>query len=147
MGRQRPASATNAVRAQAALVLVGAMITVLTVLQRDELTRLWNAGQPVGTQPPAFVPVAVVLFFTFALLAGILVVFFRDGHPSARHALTGLAVFHLFCMLILWLQGPPVLFVVLAAASGLLDLALVFFLWHRDTTAFLRGAELVSRQS
>lgn len=147
MGRQRPASAINAIRAQAALVLVSALTTVLTVVQRDELTRLWNAAQPPGTQPPAFVPVAVVLFFTFALLAGILVIFFRDGHPSARHSLTGLAVFHLFCMLVLCLQGPPVLFIVLAVVSGLLDLALIGFLWHRDTTAFLHGVELASRRS
>jgi len=147
MGRQRPESATNAIRAQAALVLVSGLSTVLTVVQRDELSRVWNAGQPPGTQPPAFAPVAIVLFFTFALLAWILVVFFRDGHPSARYSLTGLAVFYLFSMLVLCLQGPPVLFVVLSVVSAVLCLVLIFFLWHRDTTAFLRGVELASHQS
>lgn len=146
MGRQRPASATNAIWAQAALVLVSAMTTVLSVVQRDELTRVWSAGQPEGTQPPAFAPVAIVLFCTFALLAWILVVFFRDGHPSARYALTGLAVFYLFSMLVLSLQGPPVLFVVLSAVSAVIGLVQLFFLWHRDTTAFLRGVELAAHQ-
>ena len=146
MGRQRPASVTNAIRAQAALVLVSALTTVLTVVQREELTRVWQSGEPEGTQPPAFVPVAIVLFFTFALLAGILVIFFRDGHPSARHALGGLAVFHLFSMLVFCLQGPPVLFVVTSVVSAVLCLVLLVLLWHRDTSAFLRGVELASRQ-
>lgn len=147
MGRQRPASVTNAIRAQAALVLVSGLTTVLVVVRREELTRVWNAGQPAGTQPPAFAPVAIVLFFTFALLAGILVIFFRDGHPSARYSLSGLAVFHLFSMLVLCFQGPPVLFVVLSALSAVLGLVLIFFLWHRDTTDFLRGVELASHES
>ncbi len=146
MGRQRPASVTSAIGAQAALVLVSALTTVFTVIQREELTRVWSAGQPVGTQPPAFAPVAIVLFFTFALLAWILVVFFKDGHSSARYALTGLAVFHLFSDLVLCLQGPPVLFIVLSVLSAGLGLVLLVFLWHRDTTAFLRGVELAARQ-
>ncbi len=146
MGRQRPASAINAIWAQAALVLVSALTTVLTVAQREELTRVWSAGQPAGAQPPAFAPVSIVLFFTFALLAWILVVFFRDGHPSARYALTALAVFHLFTDLVLCLQGPPVLFVVLSVLSAVLGLVLIFFLWHRDTSAFLRGVELAAHQ-
>ena len=85
---------------------------------------------------------AVVLFITFALLAAVLVVFFRDGHPSARLVLTGLAVFFLFAMVVMYRQDPPVLFVVLAAVSAVLDVVLVYFLWHRDTNEFLRGAEL-----
>lgn len=146
MGRQRPASVTNAIRAQVALVLVSGLTTLLTVVQRDDLTRLWQAGEPVGTQPPAFTPVAVVLFVTYALLAGVLSIFFHDGHPSARHSLGGLTVFYLFSMLVLCLQGPPALFVVLAVVSAVLGLVLIAFLWHRDTSAFLRGAELASRQ-
>lgn len=146
MGRQRPASATNVIWAQAALVLVSALTTVLTVVQREELTRVWSDGQPAGTQPPAFAPVSIVLFFTFALLAWILVVFFKDGHPSARYALTGLALFHVFSMLVLCLQGPPVLFVVLSVLSAVIGLVLLVFLWHRDTTAFLRGVELAAHQ-
>ena len=147
MGRQRPASMTNATRVQAALVLVSGLTTVLTVLRRDELARAWESSEAAGTHPPAFTPVAVVLFFTYALLAGILVVFFREGHSSARHSLAGLTVFYLFSMLVLCLQGPPVVFVVLAVVSAVLGLVLIVLLWHRDTSAFLRGTELASHQS
>lgn len=147
MGRQRPASATNAMRAQATLVLVSGVMTVLIVVQRDELTRVWRAGQPAGTQPPTFAPVAIVLFVTFALLAGILTIFFLEGHPFGRYAVSGLAVFHLFAMTVFCLGGPPALFVVLGATSAALDLVLLAFLCHRDTTAFLRGVELAAHQS
>jgi hypothetical protein len=88
------------------------------------------------------VPVAVVLWVTFALLAAVLVVFFRSGHPSARLSLTGLAAFFLFTMLVMYRQDPPGLFVVLAAVAAVLDVVLVYFLWHRETNEFMRGAQL-----
>jgi hypothetical protein len=145
MGRQRPGSVTSAIRAQLALVGVGALTTLLTVVQRDELVRIWSSRHPTGIDPPAFVPVAVVLFITFALLAGVLVVFFRGGHGSARVSLTVLAGFFLLAMIAVLRLDPPGLFVVLAVVSALLDLVLVYFLWHRDTNEFLRGAALAAR--
>jgi O-antigen/teichoic acid export membrane protein len=144
MGRQRPASVTNAIRAQLALVGVGGLTTVLTVLQREELVRSWSSRHPAGIDPPSFVPVAVVLFITFALLAAVLVVFFRGGHGSARLALTVLAGFFLLAMFAVFRLEPPVEFVVLAVVSALLDLVVVFFLWHRDTGEFVRGAALAA---
>jgi hypothetical protein len=89
--------------------------------------------------------VAVVLFITFALLAAVLVVFFRGGHGSARVALTVLAGLLLLAMVAVLRLDPPVLFVVLAVISALLDLVLVYFLWHKDTSEFLRGAALAAR--
>jgi O-antigen/teichoic acid export membrane protein len=145
MGRQRPGSVTSAIRAQLALVGVGALTTLLTAIQADELARSWASRRPVGIDPPAFVPVAVVLFITFALLAAVLVVFFRGGHGSARVALTVLAGFFLLAMIAILRLDPPVLFVVLAVVSALLDLVLLYFLWHKDTNEFLRGAALASR--
>lgn len=145
MGRQRPASVTSAIRAQLALVGVGAVTTLVTVLQRGELLRIWADRHPTGIDPPAFVPVAVVLFVTFSLLAAVLVVFFRGGHGSARVALTVLAGFFLLAMTAVLRLHPPTLFVVLAVVAALLDLVLVFFLWHKDTTEFLRGAALAAR--
>ena len=144
MGRQRPDSVTNAIRAQVAVVLVGCVTTVLTVLQRDALVDRWATSQPPGAQPPAVAPVAVVLFVTFALLVAVLVVFFDAGHPSARLSLTGVAVFYLVAMLAVYRLDPPALFVVLAVVSSLLDLVLLWFLWQRDTTAYLRGAGLAA---
>ena len=144
MGRQRPASVTSAIRTQLALIGVGAVTTLLTVVQEDELVRIWLSRHPTGIEPPVFVPVAVVLFFTFALLAAVLVVFFRGGHGSARVALTVLAGFILLTMIAVLRLDPPVLFVALAVLSALLDLVLVFFLWHKDTSEFLRGAALAA---
>ena len=146
MGRQLPKSVTWAVRTQVALVVVSGLITVLTAVLRSELVDAWSRRHPAlaagGTPPPAFVPVAVVLFITFALLAGVLLVFFRSGHPSARLSLTGLAVFFMFAMVVVIRQDPPGMFVGLSVVAAVLDAALVFFLWHRDTNEFLRGAQL-----
>jgi O-antigen/teichoic acid export membrane protein len=146
MGRQRPGSVTSAIRAQLALVGVGALATLLTVVQRDELDLAWSSRHPTGIDPPAFVPVAVVLFITFSLLAAVLMVFFRGGHGSARVALTVLAGFFLLAMVAVFRLDPPVLFVVLGAISSLLDLVLLYFLWHKDTNEFVRGAALAARR-
>ena len=147
MGRQRPAAVTNAVAAQMALIGVSGLTTGVTAFQREELVAAWAARHPEGITPPAFVPVAIVLFITYALLAAVLVVFFRGGHPSARASLTVLAVFFLFTMLVLYRQDPPGLFVALAAVSAVLDVVLIFFLWHPETRAFLRGATIAAQRA
>lgn len=142
MGRQLPRSVTRAVQTQAALVVVSGLITVLTAIQREELEAAFVARESPDIDVPAFVPVAVVLWVTFALLAAVLVVFFRGGHPSARLSLTGLAAFFLFTMLVMYRQDPPGLFDVLAAVAAVLDVVLIYFLWHRETNEFMRGARL-----
>jgi hypothetical protein len=144
MGRQRPGSVTSAIRAQLALVGVAGLATLLTIVERDELVRAWTDRHPTGIDPPDFVPVAIVLFITFGLLAAVLMVFFRAGHGSARVALTVLAGFFLLAMIAVLRLDPPVLFIVLAVLSGLLDLVLLFFLWRKDTSEFLRGAALAA---
>ena len=145
MGRQRPGSVTSAIRTQLALVGVAGLTTLLTIVQRDELVRAWSVRHPTGIDPPAYIPVAVVLFITFGLMAAVLMVFFSGGHGSARVALTVLAGIFLLATIAVLRLDPPVLFVVLAVVSGLLDLVLVFFLWHKDTSEFLRGAALAAR--
>jgi hypothetical protein len=145
MGRQRPGSVTSAIRAQLALVGVAGLATLLTIVERDELVRDWTVRHPTGIDPPDFVPVAVVLFITFGLLAAVLMVFFNAGHGSARVALTVLAGFFLLAVIAVLRLDPPVLFIVLAVLSGLLDLVLLFFLWRKDTSEFLRGAALAAR--
>lgn len=142
MGRQLPAAVTWAVRVQLILVAVSGLTTVLTVVRSDALVLTWTARQTSDITPPAFAPVAVVLFGTFALLVFVLLAFFRDGHPTARLSLVGLAVFFLFIMYVLIRQEPPTEFVVVAVLSSVIDLVLLWFLLHKDTSAFLRGAEL-----
>ena len=48
MGLQRPASVTNAIRVQMALVAVSGLTTLLTVLQRDDLIVAWAEGNPTA---------------------------------------------------------------------------------------------------
>jgi len=144
MGGQLPRSVTNATRAQWALVAVSGVLAVLTAVRQDRLVDDWVARNPTlpPSSAPSFVPVAIVCFITFALLVAVLLAFFRAGHPSARLSLTGLAVFFLFAMVVLVQQDPPVLFSVVAVVAALLDLVAGYFLWHPDTSEFLRGAEL-----
>ncbi len=158
MGRQRPASVTNAIRTQGAVIVVSGLTTLLTAFRRDDLILAWAEGNRTARGEvdqgglealydseialPAFTPVAVVFFLTFALLAAVLLVFFSAGHHSARVSLTVLALFLLLSMVALYRQDPPVLFTVLAAVSAVLNVVLVWFLWQPDTSAFLRGADL-----
>ena len=146
MSRHQPRSLTNAIRAVCGLVAVSGLTALLTVVLRDELVRNWAAGrQDVGTvQPPEFVPVAIVLFVVFAALAGVLVMFVRDGHNWARVSLSVLVLFMSVSALAGLRTDPPVLFLVLAGISVVLDVALLFFLWHRDTSTYIRGAWLAA---
>ncbi len=149
MGRQRPTSVTNALRAQWALVGLGAVGTLVTVLMRDDLLADWaqsrgglDAVEQSGIATPAFVPVAVVTFIVYALLAWVLAVLFREGHAWARWSLLLLAGGLLFAAFVTYRAGPPGAFVLLAALAVLLDLVLVWFLVQRGSGAWVRGAEL-----
>ncbi len=160
MSRQQPGSVTNAIRVLGGLVALSGLTALLTVVLRDELVRSWADGHATAREimargglealdkssitPPAFVPVAIVLFFVFAALAGVLVMFFRDGHNWARLSLSALVVFMGMASLAALRTGPPTPFLVLSAVSIVLDLALLVCLWHKDTTAYIQGAWLAS---
>lgn len=144
MSRQQPGSVSRATWVLLGLVALSALTAVLTVVMRDDLVRSWADGRvDTGTvRPPEFVPVAIVLFFVFAALAGVLIAFLRGGHNWARLSLTGLVAFMGLATLAGLRTNPPVLFFGLSIVSVALDLALLFFLWHRDTNAFIRGVWL-----
>jgi len=159
MSGEQPASLVWAQRMLAALVALGAVATVLVVLLRDQLIRSWAEGRPDlrkvlrtqgldaikhgDVQVPAFVPVAVVMFVVVALLIWVLVAFLRGGYPFARVALT-LTLFFLAVGTVAGLRtGTPTVFTVLSVASFPVELAAAWFLWHRDTSAYLRGTPTV----
>lgn len=160
MSRQQPGSVTNAIRVLVGLVALSGVTALLTAVFRDDLVRSWADGNATAREildqgglvaldqsqlsPPAFVPVAIVLFVVFACLAGVLVMFFRDGHNWARVSLSALVVFTAIGSLAGISSAPPILFQVLSVASILLDLVLLAFLWHRDTSTYLRGAWLAA---
>lgn len=155
MDRQQPGSVTNAVRVLGGLVLLSGLTAVLTFVFRDDLVRSWAEGNTAARTmleqggmaalrrssiaPPAFVRVAIVLFVVFAALAGVLVAFFRGGHHWARVALSALAIFMAVASLAGLRTSPPLFFEVLSVVSVLLDAALLLFMWHPDTSAYLRG--------
>lgn len=161
MDRQQPRSVTNAVRVLGGLVALSGLTAVLTVVFRDQLVRSWAEGNVAAREmleqggmtalrqssitPPAFVPVAIVLFVVFAALAGVLVAFFRGGHHWARVALSALAIFMAVATLAGLRTSPPPFFWVLSVVSVALDAALLVFMWHRDTNAYFRGTWVPDR--
>jgi len=149
MSRHQPRSLTTAIRVVWGLVALSGLTALLTVVRREELVRRWEAGrQDIGSvQPPEFVPVAIVLFIVFAALAAVLVMFVRDGHSWARLSLTVLVVFMAVSTLAGLRTEPPVLFLVLSLLALVLDAVLLVFLWHRDTSTYIRGAWLASHGS
>jgi hypothetical protein len=156
MSMQHPASVTWAMRLISAIVALGALVTLLIVVLQDQLIRSWAEGRRDmrkvlhargldavkngEVHVPAFVPVALTLFVVVALLFWVLTAFLRGGYGWARVALT-LTLFFLAVGTIAGLRtGAPVTFMVLSIASFPLEAATAYFLWHRDTGAFLRGS-------
>ena len=88
---------------------------------------------------PAFVPVALVFFVVVALLIWVLAAFLRGGYGWARLSLT-VTLFFLAVGTVAGLRtGAPAMFMVLSVASFPLEAAAVVLLWHKDTSAYLRG--------
>ena len=155
MRRQVPASVAHALRVLVAIVLLSAATALLTWVQRDEVILSWAKGNPSAQEilasggiealrdsaiVPKFVPLAVVSFVVFLLLAVVLAAFLVDGHGWSRLVLTLMAVFGVLVAALGLLNHLPVLLEVLSAVSMVLYAALVFFLWRRDTSAYLRVA-------
>jgi len=155
MSAEQPVSVTRAGQLLAALVALGAVVTLLIVVLRDQLIRAWAEGRPDtrkvlrtrgldavkdgDVHVPAFIPVALVLFVVVALLIWVLAAFLRGGYGWARVALT-VTLFFLAVGTIGGLRtGAPVTFMVLSVASFPIEAAAAYFLWHKDTSAFLRG--------
>jgi hypothetical protein len=150
-----PESVRRAVLLHWALVLLGAVTTALTVVLNDDLIRSWAEGRndirPLlesqglqavkdgAVQPPAFVPVAIVLFAVVALLIWVLLAFFRNGYSWARVSLTALLVLVAIGTVAALRSGPPTTFVVLSFVSFVVELGAVAYLWHPDTNQSLRG--------
>jgi hypothetical protein len=162
MSEHQPASLAWASRFLTAIVALGLVTTVLIVVRRDDLIRSWAEGRKDlrrvletqgldaikdgGVHPPAFVPVAIVLFVMMAMLIWVLAAFLRAGYNWARVSLT----FTLFFLAVGTLAGvktgTPAVFTVLSVASFPLEAVAVFFMWHKDTSAYLRGTWVVRHE-
>lgn len=140
---QQPTTVRRAVQLLAALVALAGATALLAAVRREDLLEAWVGGHPAATdiEPPAFVPVAIVMFLVFAGLVGVLVPFFRGGANWARHSLAAFVVLVALATLAGLRTDPPAPFLLAAAASLLLDAALLFLLWHPGTTAYVRGVD------
>ena len=160
MSEQQPASLVWVSRILTAIVTLGAVVTVLIVVRRDDLIRSWAEGRRdlrkvLATQGldgikngevhvPAFVPVALVLFVVVAGLIWVLAAFLRGGYNWARVSLT-VTLFFLAVGTVAGVRtGAPAMFSVLSAVSFPLEAAAVYFMWHKDTSAYLRGTAMLA---
>lgn len=151
---QQPTSVRRAIQILWGLVALGALATVLTVVLQDNLLRAWAldhatardiylegglaAVEESSIRPPAFVPVAVVLFLVVAVLLWVLLVFLRAGDNWARLSIVGLIAFVAVATVGALRTGPPTVFVMIAGISLALEAVLVGLLLHPDTGAFVR---------
>ncbi len=158
---QEPTSVRRAIQLLWSLIVLGAVTTLLTVVLHESLLRAWALDHPTARgiyldgglpaleegsiRPPAFVPVAVVLFVVVAVLLWVLLVFLRSGDRWARLAIVALVVFLGVATVGALRTGPPTIFVAIAAVSLVLDALLVLLLLHPDTGAFVRRPRGSSR--
>jgi O-antigen/teichoic acid export membrane protein len=146
MTPQRPAMVTGAIWLAAGVIAAAGLTALMTVVFEDELVRAWAADRSDSgaVEPPAFVPVAVTMFVVVALLAVVLISFFRDGHNWARVVLSAVVALVGVATLAILRTNPPALFLAVAVVSLVVDLAAVGALWHPDTRAFCRRAAVDS---
>lgn len=151
---EKPASVQMATRLMWVVIGLSGVTALVTILLRDDLVRSWAEGNRTAAlvleegglealerssiSVPAFVPLALVSFGVLAMLGWVLVAFFRAGHGWARWALVLLAVFAAFVAALAFTRNPPLPFVVLSVVSLGVCGALLYYLLHRDTGAFLR---------
>ena len=150
--RDLPGSVVNSLRVLALVVATSGVITLLTFVMRDEVILGWSKGNPSAQEilaeggiealrespiVPGFPALALVAFVGFAALALVLASFFAGGHAWARLVLTGTAFVGVLVGAICLDKHLPAIFVVLSAVVIVEGLVLVFFLWRRDTSAYL----------
>jgi hypothetical protein len=155
MERQVPGSVTTSIWLLRAVVAWSGLTAVLTYVFRDDLVLTWAEGNEAAQAVldegglealkassiniPGFPQLAIVMFVVFAAMAGVLVVFFRGGHSWARVTITATVVFLAFSTAVTLGRDLPGLFVGLSVVALALIAALLVFLWHKDTSAFLRS--------
>ena len=153
MARDVPGSVVNAVRVLGLIVATSAVITLLIWLMLDDVILGWAEGNPSAQDllaqggidqlrespiVPGFVALAVVAFVGFTLLAVVLASFLLGGHGWARLVLTATAGVGVLVGAVCLDSHLPVIFVVLSALVIVEGLVLSYFLWRRETTAYLR---------
>jgi hypothetical protein len=139
-------------------VLVGllALATVLMAVFDDEVVGSWarhrdgareafDQGGRLGLEragfaPPHFVPVAATMLVVGALLVWVLSTFLRLGYRWGQLGLSALMLGCAYASIALgFVLGPPLVFVVVAAVTLVMEGVSLVCLWHPDTRAHVRG--------
>lgn len=154
MARDLPGSVVNSMRVLVLIVATSGVITLLIWLMRDEVILGWAEGNPSAQEllaqggiellrespiVPGFVALSVVAFVGFAALVLVLGSFFVAGHAWTRPVLTATAGVGVLVGVVCLDSQLPTIFVVLSALVIIEGVVLSFFLWQRETTAYLRG--------
>jgi hypothetical protein len=154
MARELPGSVVNSMRVLGLIVATSGVITVLIWMMRDDVILGWAEGNPSAQDllaqggiellrespiVPGFVALSIVAFVGFALLALVLGSFLVGGHEWARYVLTATAGVGVLVGAVCLDSHLPTIFVVLSALVIVEGLVLSFFLWRRETTAYLRN--------
>jgi hypothetical protein len=152
MARDVPGSVVNSLRVLGLIVATSGVITLLIWLMLDDVILGWAEGNPSAQEllaqggiellrespiVPGFVALSVVAFVGFTALAVVLGSFFRGGHAWARYVLTATAGVGVLVGAVCIDSHLPTIFVVLSALIIVEGLVLSFFLWRRETTAYL----------
>lgn len=149
-----PPSIVRSVQVVYALVALSLLNLVLTIVFQDALTEAWAKGAGTwsavldegGTQridelgvAPAFVPIAIGTFVLFGVIYLVLALMLQRGAGWARIVLTVLSVLALLGVPLSFVQNRPILFTVLSLLSAVLYLALLFFMWQRQSTDYIKA--------
>ena len=153
MAPDLPGSVVNSMRVLGLIVATSGVITVLIWLMRDEVIIGWAEGNPSAQEilaqggieqlrespiVPGFVALSIVAFVGFALLVIVLGSFFVGGYGWTRPVLTATAGVGVLVGVVCLDSQLPTIFVVLSALVIIEGVVLSFFLWQRETTAYLR---------
>ncbi len=139
-----PPAIKTAVNIVWAVVAISVVSTILTVLFLDDLVAAaataagadLNAAKADAARSTIIVS-AIIGFLIFGALWILLGIFLRRGANWARIVLTVLAAIDLVFGLFNLTLGQPAVFLVLSVISMLLYVALLVFMWRRESSDYI----------
>ena len=137
-----PPSIRTAVNVVWGIVAISLISLVLTFVYLDDIVDAAGTGLSADEQDAARVGAIVgAVFFglVFAVLWAVMGIFLKKGKNWARIVLTVLAVLGILGGLFNLFGEQPVLLLVVSVITVLLEIALLFFLYRKDSSAFLKA--------
>lgn len=121
-------------------VFAGLVVSLLVVLFRHDLDRVWSPMESGDSlvRPIEFVPVILVLYGVIAVLMLILIYLFRGRHLWAQHGLGIISVGILLSTLATMRTDSPPLVLWSAVIAGVAAGISAVLVWHPETTRFIR---------